>query len=70
MKHYDLNGTKIIESMETPWIYCNDNMTVDEKQAAYDDSYEWFFETCQILESNRKSMYPNHNVIHIEEFLR
>lgn len=25
MKHYDLTGTKVIEALETPWVYCNDN---------------------------------------------
>lgn len=69
MKHYDLTGTKVIEAMDTPWVYCNDNLTPEEKQQAYDDAYEWFYEVCEVLECNRKSMYPNHNVVYLEEYL-
>lgn len=34
MKHYDLTGAKVIEALETPWVYCNDNMTEEEKRLA------------------------------------
>jgi hypothetical protein len=66
MKHYDLNGTQIIEAMETPWIYCNDNLTPDEKQSAYDDVEEWFLAMAEELETKRRSAYPN--VVYIGEF--
>lgn len=66
MKTYDLTAT-LIDAMETPWIYTNDNLTPNEKQQAYDDSYEWFFEVAQVLETKRRSAYPN--VVYLEDYI-
>lgn len=63
MKHYDLTGTKVIEAIETPWVYCNDNMTVEEKVMSVQDWEEWISDVLSILRGND-------NVIYLEDYLQ
>lgn len=69
MKNYDLTGANVIKAMDTPWIYCNDNMTVEEKQQAFLECNEWFYAVCKDLENNRKTMFKNYNVVYLEDYL-
>lgn len=50
MIHYDLTGTKVIQAMDTPFVYSNDNLTPDEKQSMYDECAEWFDDVMLALE--------------------
>lgn len=67
MKHYDLTGCKVIEAIDTPWIYTNDNLTPEEKQDAYEEYCEWFMAVCEGIKAKSLSVYPN--VVYLEDYL-
>lgn len=66
---FTISGTMKLCDCRSPIIAVNDNMTPEEKQAAYEEAYTWFYKVCAILENNsNNTVYAD--VVYLEDYLR